>query len=129
MLGQQGLVFGTTLPGVNRTIAPTNAISAGRFYVLHRVGGQIRLTLTLPGTLVKSGGTTLKVVYSSTAAVIRTIGAGATTTAFNPGSAKTYSYTRSPDIYVQIGGTIQPKVNQASGTYLGTITLTVAVLQ
>lgn len=126
--GQQGLTFGTTFPGVDRTIAPSDAVSAGRFYVGHRVGGQVRLTLSLPGDLVKSGGGTLKVIYSSTSAMIQTIGAGATTITFNPNINKTYSYTTSPDIYVRIGGTIQPRNNQASGSYTGTITLTVAVL-
>ncbi|MES2307092.1 MAG: DUF4402 domain-containing protein [Gemmatimonadota bacterium] len=127
--GQQGLTFGFNLPGVNRTIAPTDAVNAGRFYVRHRVGGQVRLTFTLPTTLVKSGGATLKVAYSSTSAAIQTIGTGSTTTTFNPGSSKTYSYTTSPDIFVKIGGTVQPKNNQQSGVYTGTITLTVAVLQ
>ncbi|MEO5799439.1 MAG: DUF4402 domain-containing protein [Gemmatimonadales bacterium] len=127
--GQQGLTFGFNIPGVNRTIAPTDAVNAGRFYVGHRVGGQVRLTFTLPSTLSKSNGTTLKVTYSSTSAAIQTIGAGSTTTTFNPGSSKTYSYTTSPDIYVKIGGTVQPKSNQQSGIYTGTITLTVAVLQ
>lgn len=128
VLGQQGLTFGINLPGVNRTIAPTDAVNAGRFYVRHRVGGQVRLTLSLPTSLVTSGGTTLKVTYSATSAAIRTIGTGATTTTFDPVSAKLFSYTTSPDIYVQIGGTVQPKPGQTSGSYTGTITLTVAVL-
>lgn len=127
--GQQGLTFGVNLPGVDRTIAPTDAVNAGRFYVRHRVGGQVRLTFSLPGTLAKSGGGTLKVNWSSTAGAISTIGSGATTTLFNPNNNRNQSFTTSPDIYVRIGGTVQPKNNQASGTYTGTITLTVAVLQ
>ena len=99
--GARNLDFANVFPGVNKSVA----ISAAT-----------------------SGGTTLKVTYSATSAAIRTIGTGATTTTFDPGSARLFSYTTSPDIYVQIGGTVQPKPGQASGSYTGTITLTVAVL-
>ena len=126
--GRQSLVFGVTLPGVNKAIAPANALSAGQFYLLEHLGGVVKLTFTLPANLVKAGGGNLLITFAATDALYRTTGFGATSTVFNPKVAKTVTLLTSPDIYVQIGGTIKPTALQATGTYTGTITLTVTVI-
>ena len=125
---RQPLAFGVTLPGVNKSIAPSNAISAGQYYLLEHLGGVVKLTFTLPTNLVKSGGGNLSITFLTTDANYVTTGSSSSTTVFSPKTAKTVTLSTSPDIYVNIGGTIRPTALQATGTYTGTITLTITVI-
>ena len=93
--GRQSLVFGVTLPGVNKAIAPANALSAGQFYLLEHLGGVVKLTFTLPANLVKAGGGNLLITFAATDALYRTTGSGATSTVFNPKVAKTVTLSSS----------------------------------
>ena len=125
---RQTLAFGVTLPGVNRSVAPSNTLSAGQFYLVEHKGGVVRLALTLPATLARAGGGTLSITYATTDGEFVTTGVGATTTVFNPKIAKNGTLTSSADGYVHVGGTIHPTAGQLTGTYNGTITLTVTII-
>lgn len=125
---RQTLAFGVTLPGVARSVVPSNALSAGQFYLVEHKGGVVRLALTLPATLARAGGGTLSITYATTDGEFVTTGVGATTTVFNPKSTKNVTLTSSADGYVHVGGTIRPTAGQATGTYTGTITLTVTII-
>lgn len=125
--GRQALDFGIAIQGVNAAVVPTDAVRAGQFYVLEHVGGMIRLSLTLPTNLT-TGGQNLKITFAATDGVIRTTGAGATSTVFSPKAAKTVTLSSSPDIYVELGGTIKPTALQVAGHYTGTVILTITVI-
>jgi len=126
--GRQSLNFGVTLPGVNRSVAPSATTSAGQFYVLEHLGGVVRLSFTLPTKLSRSGGGTLTISFATTDALYRLTSSGATSVVFNPATAKNVTLSTSADMYVQLGGTVKPTAAQATGTYTGTVTLTITVI-
>jgi hypothetical protein len=126
--GRQPLDFGITLAGVNASVAPTDAVHAGLFYAVDRLHGVVQVSLALPTTLTGPSGKTLTLKFAATDGVIRTTGAGATSTTFNPKISKNVTLSTSPDFYVELGGTVQPIAKQVTGKYTGTITLTITVI-
>jgi hypothetical protein len=116
------LTFGTVFPGVNKSIPVTSA-SAAAFGIAGQASATVSLTFTLPATL-GSGGNTLPL--ASWVARRNTTNSSASGTDFTP-SASATSATLHTDgnLYVFVGATAQPAVNQPSGAYSNTLTMTV----
>lgn len=121
-----GLAFGTVITGTSTTVAVTSASAAQwqiHVTILSALG---TFSLALPTQLVRSGGAqTMPVSFCATCGRWRqnsnAVG-GATT--FNP--ASTVSFSSLPagtNIFVWLGGTVTPPLNQVAGTYLGTVVL------
>lgn len=119
--GTEGLLFQDVLPGVNMTVAPGDA-NDGAFLVSGALSESVLLNFTLPGTLTGPGAP-IAIVFGTESAAWDN---GGTPTPFDPATADVPAdLNGSGSLTVRIGGTVQPAFNQASGSYTGSITLTV----
>jgi hypothetical protein len=117
------LDFGNVFPGVNKTVAVTDA-GAGTFSATGQNSANVALTFTLPATLA-NGGNTMPIV--SWTGCHDTDGAVAGCTTFTPSAAASNAqFSAGGQLFVWIGATVQPAANQAAGTYSGTVTIQLA---
>lgn len=126
---QHGLTFGTVMAGTATSI-PYTSPNAAQFKIHGILIVTSQITLTLPPTIKKADGTTMAVTYCSTCAAYKVnslLTVGATT--FNPATGFSgLVVSVLSDIYVWVGGSINPPKTQSSGSYSGTMTLTVSSL-
>jgi hypothetical protein len=147
----QDLIFGVVTPGVTKTIdtdgtviagtagtgATIGAEFAGKFSITKGTNTSVTLAFTLPSNLVNTvpdpdenlainfvdaGGVKLAqlAAFNGGQADLLFTPADGITTA---NSGATAEYYADDDFYVYIGGTVVPTVDQESGVYEGTITL------
>lgn len=122
--GQANLDFGNVFPGVNKTVAITDA-TAGRWLVQGEGGAEVTLAFTLPANL-SDGANTLPISFGAGSAGYNTTNNPGAATTFDPAAGATANLGVAPaELYVWIGGTVTPAVSQPAGLYTGTITLTV----
>ncbi|HET7565194.1 MAG TPA: DUF4402 domain-containing protein [Gemmatimonadaceae bacterium] len=128
--GSNDLQFGNVFPGVNKTVDYTDATNAGKFTVGGDGGAQVAVSFTLPTDLNGPAGSTLPIStwtgYYNTTNSATSGGASFTpsATSFNTNLSGT---TGSPgSLYVFLGATVTPAVNQTQGAYSNTVTMTVA---
>ena len=121
--GTAPLAFGNVFQNVNKTIAFSDATS-GRFSLTGYLNSQVSMTFTLPVTLT-SGANTMPInTYD-----VRVNGTNSTTgtTALTVTSGTPVLSTFvAGNLFVFIGGRVQPGAAQAQGTYTGTIVLAAA---
>lgn len=116
------LEFGLVFPGLDRTIAVTDA-GAASFTVQGQQSSNINITFTLP-TNITSGGNNLPI--ASWQGRHNDANSAASGTDFVPSAVATStSIPAGGFLYVFVGATAQPAVSQAAGTYSGTMTMTV----
>lgn len=116
------LAFGTMFPGLNKTIAVTDA-GAASFKITGQSSANINMTFTIPATIA-SGGNTMPL--ASWTGKHNTTNSAATGTTFTPSaSATSATISGTSEVYVFVGATAQPAQAQVAGTYTGTLTLTV----
>lgn len=122
VIGAVNLSFGNVFPGVPATVALTDA-GAGRFDLAGQASTPVTMSFTaLPGNLT-FGANNLPVAFT---AGFNTTNAPAGATPFTPGSGASTSLSGTGALFVFMGGTVTPTVNQAAGTYNGTVTLQVS---
>jgi hypothetical protein len=125
VVGIRDLAFGAVIRGVQTTVAPSDPIRSGRFYVRHQLTRQVRVSFTLPTQLPRvGGGGNLPISFSTTDAIARGTAANSNPVTFNPNTPITFTLTTSADFYINLGGRVSPAANQATGSYRGTVTLT-----
>jgi hypothetical protein len=123
--GVRNLAFGVVIRGVPSTVAPNDPVKSGRFYVRHQQGRQVQVRFTLPTQLPRvGGGGNLPISFGNMSAIAQGTAPTSVPVTFNPNGARTFNLVTSADFYVNIGGTVSPAANQATGNYQGTITLT-----
>jgi hypothetical protein len=116
------LDFGNVFPGVNKTIALTDA-TAGRFDITGQSGATASISLTLPANI--TGPASLP-IGSWTACWNVTNNAASGCSSFTAASGTSAAFGAGSTLFVFLGATASPAANQASGSYTGTATLTVA---
>jgi len=117
------LAFGNVFPGVNKTIAVTDA-GAGRWDATGQASQNVNMTFTLPTNLANGANNLAIATWTGcrdgdntvAGCVAFTPSAGATAAAFGAGGVLT----------VWIGATVSPTAAQAAGNYTATATLTLA---
>jgi hypothetical protein len=125
VVGTQNLNFGNVIPGVPTTILRTDAVNDGQI----RITGaglfrSVTVRFTLPTLMNGPSGATMPISFSSTDAGISWQGTIGSMTTFNPNAPFTYTlWLGSGTVY--LGGRVSPAPAQASGSYTGTIILTV----
>jgi len=118
--GASDLQFGNVTPGVNKTVAITDA-GAGRFDITKAAATGVALSFTLP-TDLNSGGNLLPI--GSWTGGWNTSATPAGANGFVPGaSATNTAVTAGTTISVYVGGTVSPAAAQAAGAYTGTVTM------
>ncbi len=121
VVGAVNLSFGNVFPGVNKAVLLTDA-GAGRFDITGQASTPVNLAFTSLPTNLASGGNNLPVTFS---AGHNTTNSAAGSTSFAPGSGASTSLSGSGALFVFVGGTVTPAVNQVAGTYTATVTLQV----
>jgi hypothetical protein len=119
------LDFGNVFPGVAAAVAITDG-GAGGWTVAGATGAEVTLTFTLPANLV-SGGNNLPIAFAAGDAGHNTANDPTTATTFDPAGVETTNLSGGApgELWVWIGGTVTPAVNQPAGLYQNTVTLTV----
>lgn len=118
------LVFGNVTPGVNKTIAITDA-GAGRFDVTKAAATLVQLSFTLPTNLV-TGGNNLPI--ATWTGGWNTVNNAGTATAFTPSAGGTSLPSTGANLFVFVGATVSPAAAQVAGTYTGNVTMQVVYL-
>ena len=118
--GVNDLAFGNVTPGVNKTVAITDA-GAGHFTVDKAATQGVTLSFTLPTDLV-SGGNNLPI--GSWTGGWNDAADPTTATGFVPSAGGTNTVA-GPEttLFVYVGATVSPAVGQAAGSYSGTVTM------
>jgi hypothetical protein len=119
----QPLAFGNVFQGVDRVIAFGDA-SSGRFSITGFQNSQVALTFTLPSNLT-SGGNNLAINNWDVRVNGTNAAAGASALTVTSGTAVN-SNLNNGNLFVFVGGRVQPTTTQAAGAYNGTITLAAA---
>src|SRR5262245_4818089 len=88
--GMQNLAFGIVIRGVPNTVAPTDAVRRGRFYVKHILNHQIGLSFTLPNQLSRvGGGGNMNITFSATDGIAQGTAGSSVPVTFNPNNNQT----------------------------------------
>lgn len=120
---QQVLDFGDVLPGVPQDIPSTDVANSGIFAVTGNAGSEVDVAFTtLPAVLDDGGLNTMTVTWSAGYGDLAT----AQGTAFTAGSGATTTLTGAGELFVFLGGSFTPAVDQATGAYTADVTLTVS---
>lgn len=125
VVAQSDLDFGNVFPGVNKSVLLTDA-GAGSWYVTGVSSAEVDLSLATPANL-SDGGNNLPIQFGAGDAGYNTANDPSTATGFDPaaGASTNLSGAALGDLWVWIGGQVQPVADQPAGLYTGTITLTV----
>jgi hypothetical protein len=124
--GVRDLAFGIVIRGVQTSVAPSDPVKSGRFYVRHRRNRQVRVQFTLPTQLARiGGGGNLPITFPNNSAIAQGTAGTSVPVTFNPNVAQTFNLVTSADFFVNLGGRVSPAANQPTGNYRGTVTLTV----
>lgn len=121
LLPVQDLAFGLLQPGIPEVVLPTDA--ARRAHVNVTGQGDWIVTFTLPTALTSVEGVTLPLVFGPTDGYA---GRNNSFTLFDPNQPFTFRGQRNRPFSIYLGGTADPAVNQASGTYSATIIIFIA---
>ncbi len=118
----RSLEFSAVFPGVNKAITVTD-LTSGKWLVTGDPGLAVDLTFpALPATLA-NGGVTVPIVYAATDAAYHTSDDPGAATTFDPSVGATATLSGAGELYIWIGGTVQPSEAATAGIYGGTITL------
>ena len=121
--GANTLAFGNVLPGVNSTVGVASA-SAGRFDVTGQASTPVSMTFVLPTNL--TDGTNLLPIGSYTGVWSNGAAPSPVGTAFTPSAVATAATLgATSNLFVYVGATVTPAVNQPAGVYAGTVQMTV----
>ncbi|HXC25289.1 MAG TPA: hypothetical protein VNU46_05185 [Gemmatimonadaceae bacterium] len=123
------LSFGTILTGSTSAVAVTSG-NAAEWKAHEGLSVSTSITFSLPTALTRTGGGgTIPLTFCSTCAVYHTNTnnpSGGTT--FNPASGTNIAVSIASDIYIWLGASVSPPLNQKAGSYSASVTLTVASL-
>jgi len=120
------LNFGTVIKGVATTVLPT-AATAGAWQVTGTSNAFVIISFTLPTQLTNIQalpGSTMPITFSATSARWnRANNNAAAGTAFNPASGVVgrFGPPPNPNMYVWLGGTVNPAAAAKPGIYQGTV--------
>jgi hypothetical protein len=127
--GTNNLAFGNVYPGVNKSIAYSDATNAGKFSVTGYGGAQVSVGFTLPTTLNGPSSSTLP-IDSWTGYYNTTNSATSGGSTFTPSaSVVTTNLSGSGgtgSLFVFVGARVSPTGTQTAGAYTNTVTMTVA---
>ena len=122
------LAFGTVITGTTTSVGPSSA-SAASWRVHGSVGVAGVISISLPANLTRAGGGSMAITFCATCGIYRINNSNpAGGTVFNPNAALILTIVVLSDLYVWIGGSVNPPLAQTPGSYSGTIVLTVTPL-
>jgi len=121
--GVNDLNFGSVTAGTPK--APSSlAANAGRFNISGQPSAPVTVSFALPSVLDGAGGATIPITFGGTDGLEWASFPGTFTT-FNPNAQHFTSLSASGNLIIGISGLVSPPLLTSTGTYTGTITLTV----
>lgn len=126
--GLRNLNFGVVIQGVASSVAPNDPVKSGEFQFIASIGNRIRIAFTLPSQLNGPAGATMPIAFGATDAIATGTAASSVPVTFDPRTPRTFTLVTSNRILVFIGGRVTPAVNQQTGNYTNTITMTITIL-
>lgn len=119
--GAQGLDFQNVFPGVSKTVAVTGA-TAGRYDVTGANSASVQLTFSLPANLAAAANLLPIGTWTGNHNTTNS----PTGTGFTPSAAPTNAaLSATGQLFVFIGATVTPAVNQPAGVYSAPVQMTV----
>ena len=129
ILGSNNLVFGSVTPGINKIVPRTSVGFAGEWSITGTSLAELSLTLTLPTVLDHtSTAATMPISFSSTDAAFSD-GSGSQSVpnaVVDPNGPSVFRLGAGGQLFVWLGGTVQPAIAQSGGDYTSNVTLTIA---
>lgn len=121
--GVNDLNFGAVTAGTPKT--PTSlANDAGRFNISGQPSTPVTVSFTLPTVLTGAGAATIPITFSNTDG-LNWSNYPSTFTTFNPNVPFFTGLNGTGNLVIGISGTVSPPLLTTTGTYTGTVTLTV----
>lgn len=121
--GVNDLDFGAVTAGTPK--APTSlANNAGRFNISGQPSTPVTVSFTLPTVLTGAGAATIPITFSNTDG-LNWSNYPSTFTTFNPNVPFFTGLNGTGNLVIGISGTVSPPLLTTTGTYTGTVTLTV----
>ena len=128
--GEHDLIFGTVLPGVDKTVDKGDVGFAGAWRIDGDNSAEITLDFTLPDSLMHQDSVAyMPIDFNNTdASYDDGTGGGQTVpvAAINPNGPETLVLGAAGQMDVWIGGTVRPGITQTGGYYAAEVILTVA---
>lgn len=121
--GVNDLNFGSVNAGTPKTPSSLSA-DAGRFNISGQASTPVTVTFALPTVLNGAGSSTIPITFGGSDGLEWST-FPTTFTTFNPNAAHFTSLNGSGNLIIGISGTVSPPLLTTTGTYTGTITLTV----
>ena len=121
--GLRDLDFGDVFPGLNKSIALTDATS-GKWRIDGEGGKEVQMSFTLPVNL-SFGANTMPISFAATDAAYFNADVVGSAVPFDPAAGDTEFLSALGEGFVWLGGTVAPAANQAAGVYTATVSLDV----
>jgi len=127
--GIRNLAFGPVIIGIPSTVAPSDAVRSGQYRFTAPAGSRVRIDFDLPSQLNGPASAKLPIKFGKTDAVIVGNAPGSVPTALdpNPKANLKFDMGTSTAANIFLGGTVTPAGNQAPGSYVATVVLTVTI--
>jgi len=126
--GVRGIAFGTVFPGVQTAVPPSDAARSGRFDITGPKLSTVQITLTLPNRLTGPAGASMPLSFGVTDGGYSLTGSTTALVPFDPRLPFSAVLSSNGAASVFLGGTLLPPGPQPGGSYVGTLTITVAQL-
>jgi hypothetical protein len=127
--GIRNLAFGPVIVGIPSTVAPSDAIRSGQYRFTAPAGTRLRVDFDLPSQLNGPGSARLPIKFAKTDAIIIGNAPGSVPIVLDPNPKANQKFDMGTNTAANIflGGTVTPAGNQAPGSYVATIVLTVTI--
>jgi hypothetical protein len=120
----QNLAFGPIFPGVTTRITRTDALRSGQFQVTGAKNSSVQVTFTLPPAMLV-GSRTVPMQFGSADGGVSTQATIGSATAFDPRVPLVTTLSQQGRLYLFLGGTALPGVQQTAGSYAAPVTVSV----
>jgi len=127
--GIRNLAFGSVIIGIPSTVAPSDAIRSGQYRFTAPAGARVRIDFDLPSQLNGPASARLPIKFGKTDAIVVGNAPGSVPTVLDPNPKANQKFDMGTNTAANIflGGTVTPAGNQAPGSYVATIVLTVTI--
>lgn len=124
-IAHRDLTFGEVLPGITTMIRSDDPRQAALFEVQGPANGSVRIEFLLPSALTSPSGAELALAFGHGDGQADFSRGRFRGVRFDPRSPLIASLGPNGKLYVKLGGTVLPTIDQPGGVYTATISITV----
>ena len=122
--GGQDLAFGMLFPGITSHITRSDALRSGQFQVTGEKNTTVQVTFTLPPAMLV-GSRTVPMQFGAADGGFSTQATITSATVFDPRVPLVATLSQQGRLYLFLGGTALPGVQQTAGSYAAPVTVSV----